>query len=433
MSEDCGNCGGMEPHARSLLTLDRYGKILGLDPMHFQQGYSSLRPAGTCNSIWHEYDWQDHDKVSRDQLRQTIAEAERDIADQLGYWPAPTWFCDERHQYPRPQRTDIYRTNGLNARSRWSSVRLTWGYVITGGKRACELLDDGARLGTFQDYDGDDFDETATVNVTVDADIDPCEVHAYYKEYAALDAANCRTDPMSTGPDPRWEIPIFGRSLSGVTLTINIKAWDIFKPQLKEELAPEAIDADTATNYVDEVMFYRIYTDPEEQVTFEWHSDVSCTNEYAAAYSSEAGAFAIRDRRNSIVLPEPGTYDSTEEMFTKATCWAESRDPDWVRFWYYAGYTPERRHCCDDLDPYWAETIAMLATARLALPLCNCSVARNKVARWQADLAEVGADRSWNIDPVVLSNPFGTRRGEVEAWQRLTRGRGRPKGQAILA
>lgn len=431
MAPGTGTAGGChDPTVWTLLALPRYAKILGLDPLHFMQGYSALRPSNACNDIWHQYDWQDNDKVSRYQLSQTIAQAERDLADQLGYWPAPVWIEDERLRYPRPQRTDIYRTNGLNIRGRWNSIRLKWGYVIMGGERAETLL--AHAHGADIDTDGDGFSETAVFTVTIPTGTELCEVHAYIKEYAAGDS-NTRTDPASSGADPPWEVYIEGREETAGVATIYIRKWHMFKPQLKEELDPEAIDADTATNYVNDLIFYRVWTDPQDQVEFQWASDVSCNVDYAAAYTTQAGAFSIRDNRSSIVVPEPGTWDATVEMFTKDTCWAEPRDPDYVRVWYLAGYRPERAYCCDWLDGWWAETIAMLATARLTLPLCTCSAIRNKVYRWQEDLSEVGAQKSFNIDPTILTNPFGTRRGEVEAWKRLVKARGRVKGQAILA
>src|SRR4030042_76740 len=92
----------------TLLGLERYAKIMGLDPLHFAGGFSPRRPAGSCNSIWMQYDWQDGNKVSRDQLSRLIAQAEEDIADHLGYWPAPVWVSAEWQMYPRPHPRELY-------------------------------------------------------------------------------------------------------------------------------------------------------------------------------------------------------------------------------------------------------------------------------------------------------------------------------------
>ncbi len=172
----------------TLLTLDRYARLLGLDPMHFGQGYSTLRPSRACGDVWHQYDWQDGDKVSREQLAAKIAESEQDIADQCGFWPAPVWIEGEIRPYPRPQRTDLRQADGLNIRGRWKSIRLKWGYVIQGGQRATTLLAEYAP--TTLDLDGDGFNETARFNVTIDPTTTAeCEVHAYFKEYVLADAS----------------------------------------------------------------------------------------------------------------------------------------------------------------------------------------------------------------------------------------------------
>ena len=47
------------PLPTTLLSLSQFAQILGLDPLHFFGGSSALRPAGDCNDIWMEYQWQD--------------------------------------------------------------------------------------------------------------------------------------------------------------------------------------------------------------------------------------------------------------------------------------------------------------------------------------------------------------------------------------
>ena len=75
----------------TLLSLARYAQILNLDPIYFFGGYSSLRTAGACNDTWFEYSWQDGGKVSRQEINLQILRAEQEIADFVGFWPAPRW------------------------------------------------------------------------------------------------------------------------------------------------------------------------------------------------------------------------------------------------------------------------------------------------------------------------------------------------------
>lgn len=76
----------------------------------------------------------------------------------------------------------------------------------------------------------------------------------------------------------------------------------------------------------------------------------------------------------------------------------------------------------------------MLAVARLDWPVCTCSSKNNLLLsdKWQQDMAEVRPDRSFIANVDVLTNPFGSRVGEVEAWKRVAKARGRAKGQAVF-
>lgn len=411
----------------TLLSLSQYAQIMRLDPLHFAQGVSTVRPEGACSDVWFQYDWQDHDKVSRDQVARVIQEAERDLADALGWWPAPTWISEERHVYPHPQRTDIVNYLGLNARGLYKTLQLKRGYVIAGGVRATELL--GKASYTTEDVDNDGFDEWATFTLTVDADLDPCEVHAYFKEYSAGDL-NTRTD-YSTGADDTWEVRPIYTTLSGTTLTVRIHTWELFRPYLTEGLnVTRPIDADDADSYVDELVFYRVYNDPSNQVTFGWSNEMDCDSP-ACAWSTQTGCIKVKERRNAHVIPEPGTYNADTDAYTAAD-WAENTEPDLVWVNYYAGWVPEFQRGCNQVDDFWAKVIARLATSRLDAILCTCADVSKTVQFLQQDLALVTKERSFQNVPDVLNNPFGSLRGEVEAWKRVVgAGRERRRGMTV--
>lgn len=428
-----------KPH--TLLSVSEYARILGLDPLHFAGGFSELRPSPGCPDIWFQYDWQDADKVSRENIARLILEAERDIAEHLGYYPAPVWIdgennLGEQHDYPRLHRRDL-TGSGQDVRFRMRSLRLNWGYVIEGGQRATTLLDADAAFTTL-DTDGDGFDETAQFIVADQEGLDTCEVHIYFKTYSLADNANTRTDPSSTGADPSWEIRPIRTRLIGTDLYIWCWVWDLFRPQLTEELDPDedGIDADVAGNYVDEVEVYRIYNDPSTQAQFLWGNDISCGSDPTCGWSEQTGCIRVgSDKRNGIVVPIPGTYDATAGTFENAA-WEETYEPDVVRVWYRAGLTSPHSNC-EILDDYWARTIAMLATARFDWPLCTCNNTNPSLMfeRWQYDKSLVDTSaigKSFLASAADLGNPFGTRIGEVEAWKRISRGRGRVKGQAVI-
>ena len=421
------------PRARptTLLPLATYAHILGLDPLRFSGGVSALRPEPSCSDVWYQYDWQDEDKVSREQVALLIQEAERDLADHLGYWPGPVWIKNEHHQYPRLYRREL-TGRGQDVRFRLRSLMAKWGYVIEGGQRATEPLDTTAAFTTI-DADGDGFAEVAQfVILNQAATLDPCEVHIYFKEYLLADAANTRTNPASTGADPAWEIRPIEAQLVGTTLTVWCKVWDLFRPQLYEELAPDPIDADAPGSYVDEVMVYRVFNDPQSQVLFLWGQDVACDDGATCAEATQTGCMRTTNPRNGLVVPVPSTYNATTAAFEDAA-WSECYEPDALRLWYRAGLT-SRHSDCETLDDYWARIIAMLATARFDWPLCTCNNS-NPVLQsnyWRQDKSEISSSKSFLTGAADLGNPFGTRVGEIEAWKRIARSRGRTKGQAVI-
>jgi len=409
----------------TLLDLNYYARIVGFDPLHFSQGFSTVRPEPSCSDVWMQYNWQDPDKVSRDHIKFLIGNAERDVADALGYWPAPTWIEDEKHQYPRPQRREFYG-GGADVRGRWKSITTNYGHVRYIGRRATTLLsDDATWVGI--DADGDGFTEIAEFQGTVPAGLDVCEIKAYFKEYSAADATNTRTDPSSVGADPAWEIKPVRVSLTGTTCTVWVHSWDLFRPQLKEALNAGSIDADDPTNYVDQIMLYRVYNDPQHGVEFQWGSDVACEGAVCDTIT-QAGCVRVKDSRGGIVVPQPATY--LDGVFTVAN-WSQCVEPDSVRLWYNAGVTPRVTRNCIELDDYWAKTITILATSRTDWPICTCDNNLGLLTDfWRTEVSKISKEKSFIVTQRELGNPFGTRIGEIIAWRRVSI-RGRRKGQTL--
>jgi hypothetical protein len=70
----------------------------------------------------------------------------------------------------------------------------------------------------------------------------------------------------------------------------------------------------------------------------------------------------------------------------------------------------------------WRVTVARLAAAELARPICACDEANREIFRWQFDLARTagaGDEAYGAIAAGDLDNPFGTRRGHVYAWRQV--------------
>lgn len=80
----------------TLLSLDRFAAILGLVPTAFNQGVSEvIFPGNASCDPWFQYSFQRHDAVAREDVALEIEQAEQDIANFLGWWPAPRWIAQD--------------------------------------------------------------------------------------------------------------------------------------------------------------------------------------------------------------------------------------------------------------------------------------------------------------------------------------------------
>jgi len=105
----------IDPIPYTLLSIHRYARIMGINPVHFSGGYGdTIWPImnNSCQDIWVRNSWQYGDMVSREDIARAILDAESDIAHVLGYWPAPKWIEAEVHPYPRFHRPDRTSLNG---------------------------------------------------------------------------------------------------------------------------------------------------------------------------------------------------------------------------------------------------------------------------------------------------------------------------------
>jgi len=408
----------------TLLALDRFARIMGLNPAHFNQaaGATVFPAGGGCNTVFFQHPWQNHDQISRTEIVSAIKAAEDEIARQLGYYPGPVWIENEVHEYPQYHRRERVTTNIVNTRGLVKGITANWGRLIQAGRRATSAIKEAASV-TYSDPDGDGYNELATITATTTV-TDKCEIKLYFAGF---------------GGDRRYEIrPLKSNTLSGGTVTITVDAWQLLDPDLKEALpttaGATAINLENINNYVATVDVYREYTDfSQASATFYWEPEPkntlgvsglcnSCGSSSCPACSltTQNGCLFVRDVDLGIVVPQPATYDSTDEEWDKADLTA-CRDPDQVKIWYYAGDIDQEYlggRTCDPLSNYWAETITWLTVARLDRPVCSCGTVKAFAEGLQEDLSLQG-ERSFFLDESILGNPFGTRRGEVMAWRRV--------------
>ena len=93
-----------------------------------------------------------------------------------------------------------------------------------------------------------------------------------------------------------------------------------------------------------------------------------------------------------------------------------------MKLWYYSGEKSQeyiKGRTCDPLSTFWAETIAVLAPARLKRIIADCPGVKNTVEHWQTDLSKIQANVSFFQRDDIRESPFGTMRGEVWAYKRI--------------
>jgi len=420
-----------QPILYTLLSLDRYAKIMGINPAHFWTAVAvdlnpEVFPLGNrCSNIWPHYSWQNADQVSHYDLAIVIKQAEDEIARYLNFYPAPKWITNEVHKFNGHYNRTVY-TFGYNVRQQLKSVNAKWGKLISPGQRGVSLVGTVTSPASglvYTDDDSDGLSETATVSVSTTL-TDANEINVYFQGKSG---------------HPDWEIrEARSKEISGGTFTAKFDSWLFIDPDLREAYPTsdgfEAINISTTGNYVSTVDVYREYTNVTEksaELFWERQPDSSLSlcsvcggiGCQACTLVTQDGCCHIRDVRRSLLIPQAATYDEDNEVWERVTM-TECREPDQVKVWYYAGnladeflsgFTHQR------LSYFWAQTIAWLATARLERPLCDCGNVTTLANNLMVDLAVSGGEEARFIPAESLTNPFGTKKGEVMAWQRVSK------------
>lgn len=412
---------------QTLLSLDRFARIMGINPVHFNgaAGEIIFPGGGACSDIWFQQSYIGADRVSRDDLAQEIATAERDVAQYLGYWPAPKFISREMHMFPRHYRPEGFG-RGYNVRGDAKSLKLKWGRFISAGRRHVQVVGQastGAGTLVWSDPDGDTLNELATITLpTTLTSLSRQQVKVYFDGHH----------------EPEWEVrPVRSVEITGGVLTIEIDFWQLIDP---EQQAPfpttagnAALDIADPTIYVDTVDVYREYADySEHSAEFFWEprqggsafSCPSCGGNGCAACQEtvQCGCLHVRDVMTGIAVPTPAAWDGSAWAASSfSLCYA----PDQVLAWYYAGEMSEGFLAGDDLDPlalWFAEAIAWMAVARLERNFCNCGNLVAMQTQLRADMSRTDSGGpSWFLTERDSENPFGTRVGEVKAWRRLSK------------
>ncbi len=386
----------------TIIPLDTYAKLLGIDPFHFNGVFTSdaeIRPTtNKCDDIWMQYAWQSAGRVSREDLALALREVEESVADFLHYPIGPSWVAEEEVQFVRPQRLDVYGV-GMQPRMRAKSLQLKYGLFIEAGLEATTLITAATAI-TYSDPDEDGYDEVATMSVTVASGREPCEIGIYYPGHAG---------------EREWEIRPATVTVVGTVATIVANRHQfVLEAELETFQSKNGVEGKTNGNFLTTVDVYRRYTDPQQQATFTWEMHDSHLPDTQDAF------LAARNKRSGIVVPRPGDWDADTSLFT-LTDRDKLREPDYVQVWYKAGLIDDHAVCDKLVGDRMARLIAHYASTRVHGKVSECDHMGQRIQYFRQDLARTTDTETFQIGERVLNNPFGTTRAGIELYNQLWR------------
>lgn len=407
------------------LSIEEWRMIMGWHPFHFwgMADNEVLAVTAQCDAVVYGYAWQDDQIAGRYEIAQAIARAEQMLLQELRYRPGPVYT---EAVMPWPQYGDprMVRTGPADAQGRWLSVDLPEGEIRAIGTETRTLIGNAAI--SLLDNDGDEINDrfSATIATSV---TDVTEIACYF---IAADRLN--GDEVSE----RYRIRPLDVQISGGTATIRGPAWLLVKPIQSEGFRMSPKNPTAAGVLASSIAVYQrtanaastAVATSQAVVTWEtrpchgWWCCCGCQDASAAyagspydpAATAQAVARAgIRNARIGTVFGAEAAYDATAGTWS-ALDWSVCTQPDRLTVRYLAGKPLTNFR----VDSALAQVVARLAAAELGRPICACENANREIYRWQFDLAYAGSnDETYQTSPGDLGNPFGTRRGHVQAWK----------------
>ena len=393
--------------------IELWRRYFGFHPFHFWQVAGSKAPVtASCSDVVYEYNWQFADRAGRDEVRRAIATAEARLTEFLGFAPYPHWV-EETIQWPQYPDRRFERLGYSGADRRWISVKTQESRIIASGVETLNLI--GTPALVYTDPDGDGIDDTWTITLA-SALTDASEIAVYFAAADRLDGE---------AASDRYKIAPVNIAISGGTITIIGKRWQVARPILYQSISEEALDVDVDANFATTLDVYRVTTSAAGQTlatapavliweSRPWPYWAYSYPQVGGDPASYAYAFArcqVHDANLGVLGIGEAVYNATTGTYDPVTHWGESwRAPDRVIVRYKAGVEINR----------YTELISRLAAAELSKPICACQSANRNLEHWQFDLARTSGanDEAYTmISAADLANPFGTRRGQLQTWK----------------
>jgi hypothetical protein len=130
---------------KTWLPLDRWFELIGIHPLHANQLISNTyfpNANVACGLNWFQYAWQNANRISREDIALAIRQAENAISNEVGYHLLPDWIpldadygSPERVLFDKPGVPELLNRVGTDIRGQFASIKLSRGWVISGGVR----------------------------------------------------------------------------------------------------------------------------------------------------------------------------------------------------------------------------------------------------------------------------------------------------------
>lgn len=388
------------------LPLDTWASIIGISPWEMNQCRYPASKSAQCGDSMYQFPWQ-RDHLSREEVGEAIADAERMLAQELLYWPYPRYFVNEVQQYPRPHQRPLFGFAG-DIRGNWKTVQLNWKKIQSGG------LFNRTAIGTILaaaitklDEDGDGIFETFTATITdpaIGSISDPYELALYFS------AGDRHGEALSEA----WRIRPLIISISGNTATFRGHRTLLINPEIEFAVTPTQLDATNDSNYVTTLECQRAFTDSTAtaalpyQGVAEWKAIPDCTQDC----TFEIKELCLGEHNN-----DQGRVFAS---FGAPSTWPfPDRDPDRVAVNYVAGLPLENGQVNGEL----ARMITYLSLSLLANEKCGCDRSNRLIDRWRRPILRFEDNTTPGGAQAFARNgtPFPMTAGGQYAWTRVLR------------
>lgn len=365
------------------MTLSAYADLMGIDPIHFFGGTSAsvMNIFSGCASVWFRHTWQSSEQASHEELAMQLLDAERSIAELIGFPITPQYV---EIDLPVPD----FRNGLHNKYGEYKSITTNIGNVVAGGVEATELIASSLAV-VYSDEDSDGFEETGTIDASDPAFADWSD---NYGKLVIVPAGGVLQDAIDTYV-----------SFSNDEIVVN--TWVMIKPEIASRFPSNDItpvDLEQSANLIQSVDVYRVYNDPTQ----------ACTILYSDGTEQQC-TLDILDVGAGIVRPVPTTLVacSGQALRYKVSLLAGYVEDS---FWINASGDTNR------YSPLWEDTVKLLATARLDRDICGCNNVNALAKDLRTDMALVSPQGNFlAVADLIQECPFGTRKGEWLAWNRI--------------